>query len=760
MENKTLQKNSTNKHQCIALCFFAFSLLFTFPSTVEAQLADTTATRPKIALVLSGGGAKGFAHIGVIKVLEEVGIRPDIITGTSMGSIMGALYAVGYSADELSEINATADWNKLLTDNKVLQNVAMEEKSETRKYLFEIPIKEKKIGLPSGLIEGQHLEDKFSELFWPLSAHENFDSLPIPFHCMSVDVVSGKVVEHRSGDLVQAIRSSMAIPTIFAPVEMDSMLLVDGGVGADIVIGVYVGFQENVTADDLSSMTDILSRSIALSGIVDARRQFKHVDILIVPDLGKYGTGDFAAGPIIEQLGEDAARKKYDKLKALADSLNLTFEKVPKIDQPRKILVCDIRVDNLHYVDADYIIAKSGIEKGDSVSYNDIREAIEFIHGSPELRKLSYSLEKNDEKDGYTLVFRVKENQRAMFKLASRYDNDLGPGLITNFTLRNIVFPSSRLLFTLNISENPEFQLELNKLLGNKQRFFHHYFANLYNYKLPIYTSGEELGQYRIRKFETGYGIHYTPGLNHELGVETLFKHSLAKPQADLQSIYPEADFDKYVEKDLAFRFLYRVNTTDDLYFPKKGINLKLLFTHTLLSESKMSGIDNSVDQEYFLDEQSGYFSTIMIEHNWYKQLGKITTFNFGISGGVNTSNPGMNGLFFLGGQQFKNKYTYVNFAGYNFSELHAKNFAIAKSTLDVEILNGLYLTGTLNVGNIGDSYNKLWDTTTDNLITDYLWGYSLGVKYDSFIGPIQLQVADNNQDSKTRFHLSIGFPF
>ncbi len=746
-------------------------LVFLAPNRTRAQEANSTATKPKIAVVLSGGGAKGFAHIGVLRVLEEVGIRPDIITGTSMGSIMGALYAVGYSADELSEINSGANWDHLLTDKEELPNVAMEEKSESWKYIFEIPIRETKIGLPSGLIQGQHLEGKFSELFWPLTSHEDFDSLPVPFHCMAVDVVSGRVVEHKSGDLVQAIRSSMAIPTIFAPVEMDSMVLVDGGVarnfpvqeainmGADIVIGVYVGFQENTTARDLESMTAILSRSIALAGIVDAREQFKKVDILIVPDLGTYGTSDFAAGPIIEALGEEAARKKYGELKALADSLNLKFEKIPKISQPQKILLTDIRVKNLQYIDEDYIISKSGIEKGDSVSYYDIREAIEYMHGSPELRKLTYSLEKDEDKDGYVLIFNVKENQRAMFKFTPRYDNDLGVGLVTNFTLRNVLFPSSRLLFTLNISENPALTFQVNKLMGSRQHFSHHYFSTWYNYKLPFYNLGEELGNYKVRYFEAGYGIHYTPGLNHELGIEAIYKHNAVKPQPSLRSIYEEADFSRHLTRDLGYRFLYKVNTASDLYFPKNGINFKLYFTHTLFSDSKLEGTTNE-DTNFFVDGWDGAYATIMVDHNWYQRIGKITTFNFGVNAGINTDESGINGVFMLGGERFGSRLSYRNFAGYNFAEIYTPNFALVKSSLNFEVLNGLYLSGTVNVGNIGQSYKDLLDDLTDKSIGHYLWGYSIGLKYDSLIGPIQLLVGDNNQDSKSRFQLSVGFPF
>lgn len=753
--------------------FFSLLLLLILVHAFSfAQEQDSIKTRPKIGLVLSGGGAKGFAHIGVIKVLEEVGIRPDIITGTSMGSIMGSLYAAGYSAAELTEINSTADWDQLLTDKEGLRKISMEDKEESNKYVFQIPIKEKKIGLPSGLIEGQHLEDKFSELFWPLPSDMNFDSLPIPFHCMAVDVVSGAVVELKSGNIVTAIRSSMAIPTVFAPVEMDSMLLVDGGVarnfpvqeaidmGADIIIGVYVGFQEDITADDLNSMTSILSRSIALAGIVDAREQYKKVDILIFPNLGKYGTSDFVSGPIIQQLGEDAARTHYSELKGLADSLNLIYTPAPKIKQPNKIKVTDIEVEGLVSMDKSYVLSRSGIQKGDSVSWLDIHNAIEYMHGTPYFRKLSYSLKENKENNGYILVFHVKENPRTEVKLAPRYDSRLGVGFITNLTSRNVLLPSSSLLLTVNIAENPEFKVDLNFPMGKKQHFTNHIFANGYNYDLPLYNNGEELGKYKLTFIETGYGVHYTPGLNHMLSIQGFYRHSKIKPRPDLQTIFPEAAFKWLKTNDLGYTFSYHVNSTDDLYYPTKGINLNVYFTQALYSKSNMEDPANGKDYGYFLNEREGPYATFKVDHNWYKTFGRVITYHFGTGAGLNTNNPGNNGLFLVGGQRYERRSNYQNFVGLNLGEELTYNYLYAASSVDIQLFKNFYLSGTLNVGNFNGNYESLFTSFQDLAIQDYFWGYGGAIKYNSIIGPVELLLSGNNKDSKVRFLLNVGFPF
>ena len=287
-------------------------ILFISAGFTFSQENDTI-PKAKIGLVLSGGGAKGLAHIGVLRVLEEIGISPDYITGTSMGAVVGALYSMGYTADEISEMNENADWEMLLSDRIPLNEVVFEEKYEYKKYIWGIPIRNYEFKLPSGMIEGQQLEKFFASLMWPLHEMESYDSLPIPFHCMGVDLISGKLIEFDSGNLQESIKASMSIPSIFAPEIIDTMVFVDGGVlrnfpvdevremGADYVIGVFVGFEEEVTKEDLFSLSDVLSRATVFLGIFDSKEQMKKTDLLIEPNLHGLGATDFAKNKKIEQ---------------------------------------------------------------------------------------------------------------------------------------------------------------------------------------------------------------------------------------------------------------------------------------------------------------------------------------------------------------------------------------------------------------------------------------------------------------------------
>ena len=208
-------------------CFSILVLaLFLLPCLIKAQTGETK--RPKIGYVLSGGGAKGMAHVGVLKVLEEVGLEPDFITGTSMGSIMGGLYSIGYSADEIGEIIETVDWGTVLTNEIPSDQVLMRRKHEYQRFILTLPVYKGKPELPAGLIEGQKLSELFSELSWRQAGVDDFSEFPYPFSCIGTDILQGKKVEMNTGDLSSAMRASMAIPSVFTAVVRDSThILVD-----------------------------------------------------------------------------------------------------------------------------------------------------------------------------------------------------------------------------------------------------------------------------------------------------------------------------------------------------------------------------------------------------------------------------------------------------------------------------------------------------------------------------------------------------
>ena len=221
-----------------------------------------------------------MAHIGIIRAMEKAGLTPDYITGTSMGSIVGALYAIGYSSDDIESIVTNVDWDVLLSNKIPLNQITFEEKSYYGRYIAELPVNGIKVGLPKGLIEGQKLSEQLSRLTRSVHDIEDFNNLPIPFACVAADIATGEPIVLNKGSLAEAIRASMAIPTVFTPVEIDGHLLVDGGLvrnfpveeiidmGADIVIGVFVS-SDLSSKEELDDLVSLLTQSAFVTSAFD-----------------------------------------------------------------------------------------------------------------------------------------------------------------------------------------------------------------------------------------------------------------------------------------------------------------------------------------------------------------------------------------------------------------------------------------------------------------------------------------------------------
>jgi NTE family protein len=245
----------------------------------------------------------------VIKVLEEAGIQADVVTGTSMGSIIGALHAIGYTGEDLSKVNREADWDILLTNDIPFNRIFLPEKYNYERFLIDLPVSSEGFEIPAGLIDGQELSLLFSRLTFLTAGIRHFDDYSLPFSCVSADIVDAETVVFDAGDLATAMRSSMTIPSVFPPVLIDSSTLLFDGMWycnfpaqeaidmvADYLIGVYVGFPDKVNAEDLKGLASILARTTLLSGTKDVQQQNDLVDFIIYPDLEGLSTGSFGKG--------------------------------------------------------------------------------------------------------------------------------------------------------------------------------------------------------------------------------------------------------------------------------------------------------------------------------------------------------------------------------------------------------------------------------------------------------------------------------
>ena len=280
-------------------------LIFALSSSLKAQ--ETQEQEPKVGLVLSGGGAKGFAHIGVLKVIDSLGIRVDYVAGTSMGAIIGSLYASGYSGKQLDSIFKGVDFDNLIADNIPRSAQSTYEREISERYAVTLPFDHLKVKLPSALSRGQNTFNLLTKLMLHVSYQDDFSKLPIPFFCIATNVETGQQVVLDKGNLPQSVRASGAFPSLFQPVEIDGQLLIDGGVvnnypinelkakGMDIIIGVDV--QDGLAnRTDLSSAPQILFQINNFRTINDMKIKSKQTDIYLKPDISKFNVVSFDDG--------------------------------------------------------------------------------------------------------------------------------------------------------------------------------------------------------------------------------------------------------------------------------------------------------------------------------------------------------------------------------------------------------------------------------------------------------------------------------
>ena len=284
--------------------------------------------RKKVGLVLGGGGAKGAAEVGVLKVLEEADIPIDYIAGTSIGAIVGGLYAIGYDAADIDSLYRNQNWIFLLSDQVKRESETFLSKEEREKYIVHIPLsKERKVSLPAGYVKGQNIFNLFSKLTVGYHQVDDFSNLPIPFRCVAVDLVDGKEVVFSSGSLPMAMRASMSIPGVFAPVEWKGKMLVDGGalnnlpvdvakeMGADVIICVDLstGWKKK---EELKSPSAVVEQLIGMMGQTKYRKNMAEADLYINPSLKGFSAASFQPEAIdtMIQRGELAARQKWGEL--------------------------------------------------------------------------------------------------------------------------------------------------------------------------------------------------------------------------------------------------------------------------------------------------------------------------------------------------------------------------------------------------------------------------------------------------------------
>ena len=390
---------------------------------------------PKIGLVLSGGGSKGFAHVPILKALDSLKIPIDFIAGTSFGAITGAMYALGYSGKEIELMALETDWYEVQNDEPERKFLPFFRKKDTGKYQLIFGLDGVKPVAPTGLIHGQKIILELSKWTREYEQVYDFDKFPIPFRCNAFDIISGKEVIIKEGSLANALRASLSIPTIFAPVEWGDALLVDGGVvnnlpvdiakemGADIVLAIDVSSPVH-TKIDINNIYDIIFQSITVHGNEKWFKSIEDADFLIKPEIKNVTFTDYRKSTIkyLFQCGEEAVNSNWDIFLKLKEITLDREQKTTKIDPLEKPLISNIKIQGNKELSKKFIREFIGLENGTKLDLELLDSNISELYSLGYFKTLYYEI--NPLLDGWVdIIIRVNESSLRKFQLGLRWDN-------------------------------------------------------------------------------------------------------------------------------------------------------------------------------------------------------------------------------------------------------------------------------------------------------------------------------------------------
>ena len=422
----------------------------------------------KLGLTLSGGGAKGLAHIGVLKVLEEEGIEPHYISGTSMGSIVGGLYSIGYTASDLERIAKEIDWLEYFNDDVSRSFQPIEAKEASERYQFSFPFVNGRIQIPKGYIQGAKMSMLLSQLTMPVHQTENFDDFLIPFRALATDLETGEEYLFSKGFLADAMRASACIPTVFEPFEHEGKTLIDGmfvrnlpvedvqRMGADVVIAVDVGAPLS-TKEEMTSFVGVLGQTTSFGMVKSTEEQQKKADVLVMPSLVGMGALDFQNVDTLIKRGERAARKVLPQIRALKKRLRLTTLSPTKrrasLTIPDTLNITSIEFEGDGKSSTTTLLRLLKIKTPQLLTQAKLTNKMMGMYASGFFTYVDYKL--IPEGDGYQLRVRTKQNDNIFIRTGGFYDSNINAAILVNGTFRNLLVKGSRLSVDLRVSETP-----------------------------------------------------------------------------------------------------------------------------------------------------------------------------------------------------------------------------------------------------------------------------------------------------------------
>ena len=713
--------------------------------------------RKKVGLVLGGGGAKGAAEVGVLKVLEEAGIPIDYIAGTSIGAIVGGLYAIGYDAADIDSLYRNQDWLFLLSDQVKRESETFLSKEEREKYIVHIPLsKERKVLLPTGYVKGQNIFNLFSKLTVGYHQVDDFSNLPIPYRCVAVDLVDGKEEVLSSGSLPLAMRASMSIPGVFAPVEWKGKMLVDGGalnnlpvdvareMGADVIICVDLstGWKKK---EDLKSPSAVVEQLIGMMGQTKYRKNMAEADLYINPSLKGFSAASFQPEAIdtMIQRGELAARQKWGELMDLkktiyadaCDSVNIQImphEKPQKPSHTEVYHIGSIRIEGIGGEEEEWIRKKIALRDDSEVSPQEIDGTLAMLRGLNIFSRVEYRLS-NDEP--YELVFMLEPNESRRISVGARFDTQDLATVIAQISNNQQFSTRHHYALTGRISRNPflEMKYAYGNLFGAKIGFSY----RLSHYDFDLYADKHK--QDALEFLSHSLAGFYTRDIGNfrlKSGVQFDYYHyhsDMFMRDGNIQS--------RSSDHFLNYFASVTMDTYDRRYFPTRGSRIQV--QGVLHTDDGLQYADGNP----FGDASFRAESALRLNSRLYLLPKLKSRFMFGSSIPAIYQNyaGGVADGYYLPWQMAWESAQHVH--------LLERNVVTGQLCFRYRVKGKFYLSALGEYGKEAHKFSHI-------LIGDDLWGGALRASYDFVLGPVSVQANYSNLGKNVGFYINAGFIF
>lgn len=738
-------------------------LFFLIPGNKKTYAGWSTDGETTIGLTLSGGGARGLAHIGVLHIIDSLGIRIDFITGTSMGSIVGGMYASGYSASEIEKFALEMDWESMFSRQVDLTYIHPVLKDRHQKHIIELPIEGRKIKTPTGAIEGQQLWNTLNEVFFHTYYIQDFRNLPIPFACVATNVENGEAVVMKEGDLVTAIRASMAIPSVFTTVERGGMKLIDGGVvnnfptdvvrdmGANYIIGVNVS-QGLRPAEELITPIDIIYQMGFYSDARSFIRNRELTDLFIDVPLEGFTVASFGQVQDIIEQGKEIARKHIVQLTPLPKrSPDHDQERIPG-KQEAVMLIDTILFQGLKEVRPEFVRNTMDISPGDTITARKISRAINRLYASNYFNRVHYHFEAGDNEEAFIITIDFDERPIASIKGSVLYSSFSGIGIVAGVGTNRLFHYNTKASASFLIGEQPAYYARIISFRDERRRHWLQFKTQGRRLTFPLYDDFQAVSEYNQGIVKNELSISSMSGRDAYFSINASYL---------FQSLSPNLITPTRIEgNNRAFTagLDWNYNTLNRNVFPTMGqrFTVKSTYFFNQMPNIPIIKIDGRAATLEDLGIELGNFLQIQAAGRSYVRLGGNLTQLIKLKLGYNIgSSQGFINSFNLGGtyQILDNQFTFI---GLNEYEIITESLLATAIGYQYHLGMGIYATGKLNAALYDFRFLEPEKISSDN----FVFGTGLSLGYDSIIGPFELTFSYSPQAGRLIGYINIGWTF